>query len=92
MTIDRQELQEALTEAENDFFEIWQNGPEVTRWETLPIQVGDQAPPFTLPDADHNPVSLSGADQRQSRHPHVLEALRMWMRSRSCFTPGQRTG
>jgi peroxiredoxin len=58
MNIDRAELERAISQAEDDFFRIWQEGPEVTRWESLPIQAGGIAPDFSLPDQDNKTVSL----------------------------------
>ncbi|MGI9666391.1 MAG: redoxin domain-containing protein [Acidimicrobiia bacterium] len=58
MEIDQAQLAIANDEAEDDFFRIWQQGPEVTRWDRLPVQVGDVAPEFTLPDQTGAMVSL----------------------------------
>lgn len=58
MTIDQIALNRAIEEAEADFFEIWQAGPEVTRWDSVPVQAGDPAPGFSLPDQEGNEVSL----------------------------------
>lgn len=44
--------------AETEFLESWHQGPKVTRWNTLPIQVGDEAPPFVLPDQTGTDVAL----------------------------------
>ena len=42
---------DALTEsAEARFLEKWTAGPQVTRWTSLPVQVGDAAPDVVLPD------------------------------------------
>ena len=60
MAVDQAELERAIELGEEDFFRIWQNGPEVTRWETLPVQVGDAAPGFSLPDQTGTLVSLDG--------------------------------
>lgn len=59
MAIDRTQLREALDEGEREFLEIWESGPDVTRWESLPVQVGDAAPDFELPDQTGAMVSLS---------------------------------
>ena len=59
MAIDQAELDEAIATAEDEFLRLWASGPEVTRWETLPVQPGDAAPDFTLPDQDGKPVSLA---------------------------------
>jgi peroxiredoxin len=58
MDIDQAELEHAIELGEEDFFRIWQNGPEVTRWDTLPVQVGDAAPGFVLPDQMGTAVAL----------------------------------
>ena len=56
--IDRQALTRALDEGEEEFLRLWANGPEMPRWESLPVQVGDPAPPFELPDQSGQLVSL----------------------------------
>lgn len=56
--VDQVELDRALAEGEGDFFRIWQNGPEATRWDSLPVQVGDMAPGFALPDQAGTTVTL----------------------------------
>lgn len=56
--VDQDELERALAIGEDDFFRIWQNGPEVTRWDALPVQVGDTAPRFALPDQAGTTVTL----------------------------------
>lgn len=58
MAIDQTELNQAIDAAEAEWFEIWTTGPEVTRWEALPVQVGDVAPGFSLPDQNGEMVSL----------------------------------
>ena len=60
MAVDQTKLRRAIDLGEEDFFRIWQNGPEVTRWDTLPVQVGDAAPGFALPDQTGTAVSLDG--------------------------------
>ena len=56
--VDQVELDRALAEGEDDFFRIWQSGPEITRWDSLPVQVGDPAPGFSLPDQTGTKVTL----------------------------------
>lgn len=56
--VDQVELDRALAVGEDDFFRIWQNGPEATRWDSLPVQVGDMAPGFALPDQAGTTVTL----------------------------------
>jgi peroxiredoxin len=58
MTIDRAEYDRIVDQAEAEFLEIWQEGPQVTRWNVLPVQPGDSAPPFVLPDQTGNDVVL----------------------------------
>jgi peroxiredoxin len=58
VAVDQAELEHAIELGEEDFFRIWQSGPEVTRWDTLPVQVGDTAPGFSLPDQTGTAVSL----------------------------------
>lgn len=58
MVVNQEELQRAIEAGEEDFFHIWQNGPEVTRWDSLPVQVGDKAPGFSLPDQTGAVVTL----------------------------------
>jgi hypothetical protein len=38
VVVDQAESKQAIELSEEDSFRIWQNGPEVTRWETLPVQ------------------------------------------------------
>ena len=45
-------------EAQDEFARMWQAGPQHTRWETVPLQIGDPAPSFTLPDQHGNQVDL----------------------------------
>lgn len=45
--------------AESRWRAHWMTGPSRRRWNELPLQVGDPAPDFTLPDADGEPRSLS---------------------------------
>lgn len=56
--IDSQALARALDDGEKEFLRLWQSGPEMPRWESLPIQIGDPAPPFELPDQMGRIVSL----------------------------------
>ena len=59
MDIDQDELQAAIDVAEDEWFSIWTTGPEVTLWDSIPVQPGDPAPDFTLPDQTGNPVALT---------------------------------
>jgi peroxiredoxin len=58
VVVDQAELKQAIELGEEDFFPIWQNGPEVTRWDTFPVQVGDTAPGLALPDQTGTTVGL----------------------------------
>ena len=58
VVVDQAELKQAIELGEEDFFRIWQSGPEVTRWDSLPVQVGDASPRFALPDQTGTAVSL----------------------------------
>lgn len=50
----------SLTEqAESEFLDLFEAGPENVRWEDLPPQVGDPAPDLELLDQDGQSVSLS---------------------------------
>jgi peroxiredoxin len=59
VTEDQGELPVALDAAEADFIKNWMAGPQVTRWESVPVQRGDPAPPFVLPDQQNEPVALA---------------------------------
>jgi peroxiredoxin len=69
MGVDRDELQAAIDAAEARFLAHWTTGPQVTRWEELPVQVGDAAPRFVLPDQHGQPISL---DEAVRDRPTVL--------------------
>ena len=69
MAVDNVELDRAIALGEEDFFQIWQNGPEVTRWDVLPVQVGDLAPSFALPDQAGAMVTL---DDLVSQGPVIV--------------------
>jgi peroxiredoxin len=60
VVVDQAESKQAIELGEEGLFPIWQNRPEVTRWDTLPAQVGDAAPGFALPDQTATTVSLDG--------------------------------
>lgn len=55
----RAEYDSIVDRAEAEFLENWQQGPQVTRWESIPIQVGDEAPAFVLPDQTGTEMSLA---------------------------------
>lgn len=58
MVEDQDVLTAAVEDAEADFVKNWKAGPRVTRWESMPVQLGDPAPPFVLPDQEGEPVAL----------------------------------
>ena len=58
MTIDPAEYDRIVDQAEAEFLESWQEGPQVTRWDSTPVQTGDPAPPFVLRDQAGTDVSL----------------------------------
>ena len=53
------ELQALIENAHRAWAEAWDRGPTRLRWEKTPLQVGDRAPDFELPDADGKAVRLS---------------------------------
>jgi len=48
-----------ITEAEREWLEMWERGPQRTRWERAPLQVDDSAPGFELLDFHEHPRRLS---------------------------------
>lgn len=58
VVVDQDGLERAIELGEEDFFRIWQNGPEVTRWDSVPVQVGDMAPSFALQDQAGTTLTL----------------------------------
>ena len=52
-------LDEQMRSAEEEWLEAWERGPQRLRWTTIPLQVGDEAPDFELPDANRQMVKLS---------------------------------
>lgn len=53
------ELEHSFQSAEQEWFESWQRGPTRLRWTRTPLQVGDHAPSFSLPDETGRLVELS---------------------------------
>ena len=45
--------------AEQQWLDAWHRGPQRTRWDRIPLQVGDAAPDLTLPDHTGEMVQLS---------------------------------
>lgn len=52
-------LEEQTAAAEARWREAWKVGPTRTRWETLPVQVGDPAADLELPTSQGAPIRLS---------------------------------
>ncbi|MEX0789015.1 MAG: peroxiredoxin-like family protein [Anaerolineales bacterium] len=52
------EFERSTQLAEVEWFESWQRGPTRLRWDRTPIQVGDPAPDFSLPDEKGRLVEL----------------------------------
>ncbi len=44
--------------AEEEWLEGWKRGPQRLRWTRIPLQVGDRAPSFELPDSSGKVVEL----------------------------------
>jgi len=63
---DRAQLDSIVDRAETDFLKNWQAGPQMTRWDSLPIQTGDAAPQFVLPDQTGTEISLAELIAEQS--------------------------
>lgn len=55
---DMSDLDQIVNDAEKEFIRLWQEGPKHTGWETLPVQSGDQAPSFSLPDQHGRETTL----------------------------------
>jgi peroxiredoxin len=51
MTVRHQPDTPSTDAAEARWLDHWRRGPQMTRWETLPIQIGDRAPDRTLVEA-----------------------------------------
>jgi peroxiredoxin len=51
-------LEDQVQEAEGRWLEHWRDGPRRTRWTALPLQAGDPAPSFRLPDQAGLPFEL----------------------------------
>jgi peroxiredoxin len=53
------ELDKLIDNAERKWLNLYKKGPTRTRWEKIPLQVGDKAPDFELQDATGKNISLS---------------------------------
>lgn len=78
MTVEQ--LQQA---AEDRWLAGWLHGPTRTRYETLPVQVGDPAPDQTLPDT-------TGSDRRISEFWTAGPALVVFLRHFGCSCLSER--
>ena len=52
-------FEEQMEAAEKEWIEGWKRGPQRLRWNKIPLQVGDEAPDFELPNSDGQLVKLS---------------------------------
>ncbi len=52
-------LDEQLKSAEKEWMDGWKQGPQRIRWNKIPLQVGDAAPDFELPNSRGEQVRLS---------------------------------
>lgn len=52
-------LEDQMKAAEDEWLKGWKRGPQRLRWTDIPLQVGDQAPDFELPDSAGRTVRLS---------------------------------
>lgn len=53
------ELEALIEEAHRRWAEAWDRGPTRLRWDRAPLQVGDRAPDYELPDSQGHAVRLS---------------------------------
>jgi len=53
-------LESQIQAAEQECLNSWKQGPTRLRWSKLPLQVGDPAPDFELPDSSGGLVNLKG--------------------------------
>jgi len=52
-------LEQQIADAEKEWLASWKKGPTRTRWTKIPLQAGDTAPDFELPDSTGKKVGLS---------------------------------
>lgn len=69
--------------AEHEWLEGWLAGPRLTRWETLPPQIGDAAPNLQLPDT-------TGALRNLSEFWQERPALVLFLRHFGCSCLAER--
>ena len=51
-------LEVQISSAEEEWLNLWKNGPTRLRWNKIPLQVGDMAPDFELQDSTGATVHL----------------------------------
>lgn len=52
-------LSDLVEAAGQEWMKYWKSGPLKTRWDSIPLQIEDDAPSFSLPDQTGNMVDLS---------------------------------
>lgn len=65
MAIDKAKFDRVVDLAEAEFIGFWTEGPTQTRWDSIPVQPGDKAPSFTLPDQTDTYLSLPDIDSNR---------------------------
>ena len=53
------EFEDQTQAAEKEWAEGWKQGPQRLRWNKIPLQIGDQAPDFELPDSNGQVAHIS---------------------------------
>lgn len=57
-------LEKQIAAGEREWMKAWKRGPTRTRWNQIPLQVGDRAPDFQLMSSTGTPVRLRDARRR----------------------------
>ena len=68
MTTGTTTLQEQISAAEEQWLQCWKRGPVRTRWQTTPLQVGDEAPDVRLTTQTGAPYFLREAWKRNAAY------------------------
>lgn len=71
------DLERKMREAEDRWLQHWLRGPQRTRWDVLPPQIGDKAPDVELKDVEGKTVRLSSFWSR-------LNTLLIFLRHYGC--------